>query len=116
MPEQWRVYAFGIMVLGPGGDDQDEDTVWHQKPGITFARSKREAVSKAFRKAQREYPESEGYSNHRAVVVEVTHDFLDLTNKLSPLPKKDPRRGEQAVLGEAVETEEGITIDVYTSK
>ena len=114
MPEQWRVYAFATLVIGPASDDHTEEA-WYQTPGITFARSKREAVSKAFRRAQREYPESEGYSNHRAVVQEVTHDFLDLANKLSPLPKKDPRRGEQAVLGEAVETEEGISIDVYTS-
>src|SRR5678815_491567 len=112
MPEQWRVYAFGIMVLGPGGDDHDEDTVWHQIPGITFARSKREAVSKAFRRAQREYPESEGYSDHRAVVQEVTHDFLDLANRLSPLPKKDPRRGEQAAMGETIETSGEITVEL----
>ena len=116
MPEQWRVYAFGIMASRTGNDDDQADvSVFYQTPGITFARSKREAVSKAFKKAHRNYPESEGYSNHQAVVVEVTHDFLDLAHKLSPLPKKDPRRGELAIKGEAVETEEEIAIDVETN-
>jgi hypothetical protein len=82
--------------------------------GIVFARSKLEAVRKAFKKAHRGYPESEGYSNHQAVALEVTHDFLDLAHKLSPLPKKDKRRGEHAIMGEAVETEEEISIDVDT--
>jgi hypothetical protein len=113
MPEEWRIYAFGIMASRSGNDDHGDLSVFYQMPGITFARSKREAVRKAFKKAHREYPESEGYSNHQAVVLEVTHDFLDLAHKLSPpLPKKDPRRGEYALLGEAVETEEEITIDV----
>jgi len=114
MPEQWRVYAFGIMASRPANDDQADVSVFYQMPGITFARSKREAVSKAFKKAHRNYPESEGYSNHQAVALEVTHDFLDLAHKLSPLPKKDPRRGEYAIRGEAVETEEEIAIDVDT--
>jgi len=114
MPEQWRVYAFGILASGTGDDEQADASVLYQMPGITFARSKREAVRKAFKRAQREYPEAEGYSNHQAVVLEVTHDFLDLADRLSPLPKKDPRRGEQAVLGEAVESEAGITLEVET--
>jgi len=116
MPEQWRVYAFGIMASGSGEHEQADVSVFYQMPGITFARSKREAVAKAFKRAHRQYPESEGYSNHQAVVLEVTHDFLDLAHRLSPLPKKDPRRGEQAILGEAVETEDGITIDVETER
>jgi hypothetical protein len=112
MPEQWRVYAFATLVIGPASEDHTEGSVWYQTPGITFARSKREAVSKAFRRAQREYPESEGYSDHRAVVQEVTHDFLDLANRLSPLPKKDPRRGEQAAMGETIETSGEITVEL----
>jgi hypothetical protein len=114
MPEQWRIYAVGIMVSRSGTDDRGDVFVWGQMPGIIFARSKLEAVRKAFRKAHRDYPESEGYSNHQAVALEVTHDFLDLAHKLSPLPKKDPRRGEHAIMGEAVETEEEITLDVET--
>ena len=114
MPEQWRVYAVGIMASRSGRNDQGEQSGWYQMPGITFARSKKEAVRKAFKKAHRDYPESEGYSNHQALALEVTHEFLDLAHKLSPLPKKDPRRGEYAVMGEAVETEEEITIDVDT--
>jgi hypothetical protein len=112
MAEQWRVYAFGIMASRPGNYEQDDVSIFYQMPGITFARSKQEAVAKAFKKAHRNYPESEGYSNHQAVALEVTHDFLDLADRLSPLPKKDPRRGEFAIRGEAVETEEEIAIDV----
>lgn len=114
MTEEWRIYAVGIMVSRPGRDVEGDLSIWYQMPGILFARSKAEAVSQAFSKAHEDYPESQGYSNHQAVVLEVTADFLNLARMLKEPPDKDPRRGEHAIIGEAAETEEEISTDTET--
>jgi hypothetical protein len=112
--EEWRIYAVGIMVSRAARDVEGDLSIWYQLPGILFARSKAEAVSQTFSRAHEQYPESEGYSNHQAVALEVTADFLELAAKLDKPPAKDARRGEHALMGEAVETDEEIATDTET--
>lgn len=82
MAEEWRIYAVGILVSQSAKDGEGDLSVWYQRPGLVFARSQSEAVSQAFGKAHEDYPESGGYSNHQAVAVEVTSEFLKLARTL----------------------------------
>jgi hypothetical protein len=108
MKEKRRIYAVGMMMSRPASDSLGDISVFYQMPGIVIAQSKAEAVAMTFRRATSEYPESEGYSNHQAVVLEMTTEFLELVRQLDPPSPDDPRRGEHEIMGQAAQVEEAI--------